>query len=593
MKRRVIALLAAVTMICASFTGCGNKNNKETADTSNTKTESQDKTTTTDSSDKQEDAAETTTVKEIKHFKQFTDRTGNELTSDNEIKKIIAEKIGADCEETWLVGQTAEEAIGLLIASGEYPDFLNYSADLYDAGALVPLEDYIEKYPNLKSLWSEAQYETLRKEDGHIYSIPQFDTINGESTSCRHGGEAFWIQTRVLKWDNYPVIESLDQLFDLLERYYAANPTMDDGTDIIPFGILAYDWTYFCLENPPQFLDGYPNNGRCIVIPETKQVVDYNTTDTAIRYFRKLNEEYKKGIVDQEFITMNKDQFEEKVSSGRVLCFVEQQWDIQTAWDTIKAQGMEDCQYVPLGITIDPGMSEAYGAQSEPAVLTGGISVTTSCKDVDGAMKFLNDLLDPEILRLRYWGVEGVDYCVGDDGIFYRTEEQRAQAVKQEYKDSHMCPYSYMPGYSNGYDFDGINAINPNNQPGEFFASLDKPIQECLEAYGAQTMLQMMDPVTIDTDKEPWYPMWSAVNDLPSGTKTDEIWSKMEACKQEWTPKLVVADDFDKAWADYMVAYEKTGKDDFFKSMQEIVYRRYEMVTGEDIRPEGYVVPEF
>ena len=56
----------------------------------------------------------------------------------------IAEKTGARVKETWLTGQSAQEAIGTLIAGGEYPDFIDGGdgcAQLYDAGALVALDD--------------------------------------------------------------------------------------------------------------------------------------------------------------------------------------------------------------------------------------------------------------------------------------------------------------------------------------------------------------------------------------------------------------------------------------------------------------------
>lgn len=76
-----------------------------------------------------------------------------------------------------------------------------------------------------------------------------------------------------------------------------ANPTMEDGTENIAYTILCEDWRYYCLENAPQFLDGYPNDGSVIVDPDELKVIDYNTTDTAKRYFQKLNEEYKKGYV--------------------------------------------------------------------------------------------------------------------------------------------------------------------------------------------------------------------------------------------------------------------------------------------------------
>lgn len=66
----------------------------------------------------------------VKEFTAFFDRQGIELTADNEIKKIIADKIGAQCKETWLTGQTAEEAVGMYIASGEYPDFMKLESSV-------------------------------------------------------------------------------------------------------------------------------------------------------------------------------------------------------------------------------------------------------------------------------------------------------------------------------------------------------------------------------------------------------------------------------------------------------------------------------
>ena len=47
--------------------------------------------------------------------------------------------------------------------------------------------------------------------------------------------QAFWIQARVLKWANYPEIKTLDQYFDLIEKYNEANPTMADGTETVSY----------------------------------------------------------------------------------------------------------------------------------------------------------------------------------------------------------------------------------------------------------------------------------------------------------------------------------------------------------------------
>lgn len=572
MKKKVFAVLMCIAMTASLFTGCGKSGSSNEALSNDAKTNGE--TSSGDSS----------VSKEIKEFTAFFDRQGIELNEDNKIKQIITDKIGAKCKETWLTGQTAEEAVGMLIASDEYPDFINWTPQLQDADALVAIDEYLDQYPNIKNFWNDVQWNSLKQEDGHIYSIPQFGNINEKLMDTTQGGEAFWVQTRVLKWAGYPKIESLDQLFNLLEDYYAANPTMEDGTPVIPFEILAYDWFYFCLENPPQFLDGWPNNGRCIVDPETYLVSDYNITPTAQRYFKKLNEEYKKGIVDPEFMTMNHDQFLEKISSGRVLCMVEQKWDFQTAEDSIKAQNLEGCTYVPLGITIEPGMNEMYYAANEATVLSGGLSITKSCKDVEGALQFVNDLLDPEIITLRTWGIEGEDYLIGDDGLYYRTQEMRDNAVKSEYKASHLCGYGYFPNYV-GMNPDGKNAMTPDTQPSEFFAGLKPEVQECLAAYGAETYVDLLDYNEIDGMEEPWYPIYSFVGEMTTETPGGLAWTKMEETKKQYLPQVVISDDFDTAWVDYMKAYNNCKPEDFLAEVQEAVYHRIELVQGKDVRP--------
>ena len=107
----------------------------------------------------------------IKTFTMFTAMPGSEINDDNEIMNIIAEKTGAKLKETWLTGQTDAEAIGTIIAGGEYPDFINGGdamMSLYDAGVLVPWDDYLEKYPNLKEMYTDEEWDNFRQDDGRF-----------------------------------------------------------------------------------------------------------------------------------------------------------------------------------------------------------------------------------------------------------------------------------------------------------------------------------------------------------------------------------------------------------------------------------------
>ena len=568
MKRRKITALFMTTALAVSVLGgCGGGGSDSDAGKGSV---------ANDSTETGGSAASSKGDGDVIEFTAFFAVPGAEKNDDNEIKEIIAEKTGAKVKETWLTGQTASEAVGTIVAGGEYPDFIDGGdamKTLYDAGALVAWDDYIDKYPNIKEYYSDEEWDKFRQDDGHIYWMNQFNNIYGEDKTTTHNDEAFWVQARVLEWADYPQIKTLDQYFDLLTSYAEANPTMEDGTKNIPYTILCEDWRYFCLENAPQFLDGYPNDGSVIVDPEGPTIVDYNTTDTAKRYFQKLNEEYHKGNVDPESFTQTYDEYIAKLSTGAVLGMCDQWWDFAfDVHDVFKQQGLDTigCNYVPLGLTIDEGMENQWHTTGGTLNVASGLGITTSCQDVDAAFQFVNDLLGQEVHDLRYWGVKGVDYEVDEEGMFYRTEDQRMNASDTAYKASHLCDYSYFPNWK-GSSRDGKNAMWPEEQTSEFLDSLAEPVAKCFEAYGVSTYPEMIG--SVDKTGE-WFPMYSFSNTMTTETPGGVAWTKMGEEKHEWLPKVVMADDFEDGWSQYMEVYNAANPQDFLSEMQAELDRR-------------------
>lgn len=511
---------------------------------------------------------------EIKKFTAFFDMTGEERDSNNDIKQKIAAITGAECDETWISGQSKENATNYFIANGDYPDFISGGQELYEAGALIPIDEYWKDYPNIYYYMSQNDWDRFRLADGHIYWIPQFGVGNEGDTETIHEGEAFWIQTRVLKWAGYPQIHTLDEYFNLIEQFAAANPAMENGSPNISFTILCDDWRYFCLENVPQFLDGYPNDGCCIVDPTTEQVLDYNTTPTAKQYFEKLNEEYKKGIVDPESFTSTYEEYLEKLSTGAVLGMVDQWWDfsydISAAYErqNLAKQG---CDYVPLPITISEDIQNQWHVKrSNELDASTGISITTSCQDVAGALQFINDLLDSKVQNLRYWGVEDVDYEVDKNGTFYMTKEQRKRQDNDDLQATHFCMYAYFPR-KEGITADGINAFSPEYQPDEFYAALPEDVRECFEAYGCHNYVDM-----IGSNEQPgeWYPMYSYSTQLTYSTEAGRVWKQIGEVKHLWLPQVVMAGDFEDTWESYMGSYEACNPQIFLEDVQKEVDRR-------------------
>ncbi|MCR5367185.1 putative aldouronate transport system substrate-binding protein [Eubacterium ruminantium] len=561
--RKVGALGLAMTFALASMGACGKKDDDKTTaagTSSNGSTEAPDK-------------------KEVVNWDMFIAMPGAEIDDGNEIQEIIAEKTGVKVKETWLTGQTAAEAVGTLIAGDDLPVFIDGGdgmAQLYDEECLIAWDDYLDKYPNLKGMYTDEEWNMFRQADGKIYWANIFQNTKNASKATTHNDEAFWVQCRVLEWAGYPKIETLDEYFDLLEKFAEANPKFE-GADVIPYTMLCDDWRYFCIENAPEFLDGYPNDGSVIVNqddPKNPKIVDYNTTPTAKRYFQKLNEEYHKGIIDKEFATRTYDEYIAALSTGSVLGMCDQWWDFAfTVNDVLKQQGLDEkgCNYVPLGLTIDKGMDNRWHTYGDTLNNSSGVGITKKCKDPDRAFAFLDQLLDEEIHNLRFWGVEGKDYLVDDNGLFYRTQEMRDNWSNSDFKAKHVCAYSYLPQYGGTSD-DGKNALRPEEQPSEFLDTLATPLRKCFEAYNVTTYPEMIGSVV--EENAPWFPMYSYSNAMTTATAGGTAFTRMGEVKHEHLPKVVMADDFEAAWDSYMKAYSKTKPEDFLAEMQEELDKR-------------------
>lgn len=507
---------------------------------------------------------------EIKEFTGFYCARNPGMAEDNEIQKIIAEKTGCILHEEWTEDQAdLDKIFSDMMISRKYPDFISPDGPncqrLIKENAFIPLDNYWDEYPNLKALYTDAQWDTLRAEDGHIYFIPLFSSVHLKDTGTIHDGEAFWIQLKVLEWAHYPQLKTLDDYFGLIESYIEANPTDENGEPYIGYEIQANDTRFFALDNPPMFLDGHPNDGCCFVDPETLEAKDYNLLPTAKMWFRKLNEEYKKGIIDPECFVMSTADYYDKLLTGRVLGMVDQHWNFGSSERQLPAE----CRYIPFGLTADGELEEHYHDRTAFNASTG-VGVSTSCADPDGAVKFMSSLIEPEILNLRFWGVEGVDYFVNQDGFFDQTKEQYDRWRDTEYISKHCCEYSYMPRIL-GMAPDGKNAYTSNNQPNIFYDHLDPKIRECFDAYGVQTYTDFLNPAP---ENPAWYPMWSFESSVTEATEYGKVMKQINTVKHKYMPLMVMSDDFEKSWEEYKTEYQKVNPQIYFNELTAEVHRR-------------------
>lgn len=486
----------------------------------------------------------------------FISDPGQAPTPDNKIYKKIKEELGVSINWEFLVGDKNQK-VGVLIAGGEYPDVITMSSDIVSkfvgAGALVPLEDIIAKdAPNLQKHYEPFKNKVKDVTDGHFYVMPDYGVFYNKFSVNVNEGPAFFMQKAVLKDAGYPKVKTLDQYFDIIEKYKAKNPKID-GQPTIGFEVLSEGWRDFCLKNPPQHLIGHPNDGGVVVDDKTNTAEFFWDKDYAKRYYKKLNEVNAKGLLDPESFTMNYDQYIAKLSSGRVLGMFDQHWNFNNAELTLKTQKKFERTYAPLPLVFDEGTKDYYMDRPVLNVNTG-YAITKSAKDPARIVKFFDALLTEKWQKILGWGIEGEDYMVDDKGSFYMTPEQRVNYNDQTWRLANQAQTLWYYGPKMEGSFADGNATGPGGQPKEYYDALDQYDKDFLKAYGYD---QQSDFFSAPAENRISYPAWQI--DLVDGSPASMANTKIGDIGTKFLPKAILAkpDKFDSVWDDYVKQLHK------------------------------------
>jgi putative aldouronate transport system substrate-binding protein len=472
--------------------------------------------------------------------------------ADNKLTKLLKDKLGVTLKYELVSGDNADQKIGVMLAGGDYPDLIG-TGDLkkrfIEGGAITKLDDMLAtgKYPNVedyvKPYIKQMSYSGDAIDKG-LYILPAFNRFYGDITGGSYYGPAFWIQKRVLEDAGYPDLSNmtLDKYFELIENYKAKHP-QTDGAPTIGYEAPAPTGAEWILTNPPALLAGSPNNGGVIVDANNHAEIFANK-DVAKNWFQKLNDEYNKGVVDPETFTLTNDQFQAKLATGAVLGMHNQGWQFGTATASLQSAKKDEYTYVPVMPVYDG--ATPYYADRAVMNINQGFGVSTTSKQPEKALKFLDIMLSEPWQKVLSWGIEGEDYEVGDDGMFTRTAEQRANSKDLTWKSKNklMALNSQIPKH-NGTFSDG-NAFSPDDQPTEFYATLSDYDKKFMQKYGTKTW---MDFVNKAPENPKYYPAWN----IGLSDAAQQANQQMTDAAVQNLPKIVAGKtaDFGKNWQAY------------------------------------------
>ncbi|MDX8044565.1 ABC transporter substrate-binding protein [Gracilibacillus sp. S3-1-1] len=533
MKRKLsILLLSLLFMLAVSVLVACNADSTSDTDTSNEGEESED------TNDTSGDEPLTLT---------FFSADGEEKSFDDPVAQKITEETGIKLEIDYPVGGN-DEAIPLMIASGDYPDLIYAKGDigkLIEAGGVIKLDDLIEeKGDNLKAMYGE-QIDRLRNsvDDPSIYTV---GTYGVENAYWETSG-TFQIQLDVLRELGYPEITSLEEYEDAITEYYEKYPEID-GQPTIPLSLLGSDWRWLItVGNPAGFAAGLTDDGQWAVDDETGETTYKFLLPEMKEYFKWLNGLNDKGLLDPESFTQTHDTYISKLSSGRVLSIADQDWNIGDADAALVSSGNEWKTYAPLAVTLGDEY-ESQGLKDYGFAGGWGIAISATSERQEEAFEFLDWMASEEAQILVNWGIEGENYDVVDGKRVMKEEDRERMNTDSDYpKETGVGYYVYpYPQWGNGaLDSDG-QPITPDSEQ-DIIENFNDAEKEVLAEYGMDNWIE-------------WFPSTDSLGvsnhgtvanySIESGSDLEIIQQKADDLTEQRITQTVLGspDDFDEAW---------------------------------------------
>lgn len=574
-KRKIGAVLLAVTMLAGILGGCGDKSTTSPADT--------DTGNTVTTSVTAEGAGDTDNAPsnngEVVELTFFNADGNQEDPWTDPVAQAITEKTGVKLKTTYPIGGNDQsEAVALMIAEQKYPDLIfakGSTNNLIEADALIDMSDLIEEYgPNIKKLYGD-EFGKLRQsaDDPAIYQLSAYAVGGEKYKDC---GSA-QIQWDVIKANDYKIPETLDEFETMIKEYIASSPKTEDGLDRIGITLSTADWHWMItLGNPAGAIaDGAPDNGQWIV-DENNQAMYKFRSEKEREYFRWLCRMYNEGILDPEFATQTHEDYIAKIASGRVVALFDKDWDYQDGEKVLKADGKLGATYCGLPLTMDKDTKSPVLMYQ--GLTTGtGIAISSSCADPVKAIQYIDFLCSDEGQVLTHWGVEDVNYFIDESGHRFRTDEEieASQNDKDYQKNTGVGFHNYpFPSYGDGIT-DPTGSTYTTTSKSSVIGEYNEEERAAVEKWGVELLVDVF-PQADEFEVPPYPPLWA----LAKPTEFDEIGNQLDEVAWSKLIECVIGSeaDFDDTYDAMIAELEATGMSDAEAMLNEIIAEKVALI---------------
>ncbi len=360
----------------------------------------------------------------------FVTRALGDTLEDNRVVEILEEMF--NCDITWETLPSADynQAVATLIASGDYPDMLEFWCNdyvgeieaLYEEETIIGLNDLLETYG--ENILAARPYEAnwLHMEDGEVASIPSRFVDQPETTFTIRQD---WLDNLGLK---YPT--NLEELKEVARAFTYDDPDGNGVDDTIG-------------------LAGTPNTNKwwtssfAVAMGAYGETFGWEKTESgnwepwqiregtmkAIQWYREC---YQEGLVEADFVTMTRDQYLERKNLGNY--GVEYWWvthlsDTSSWWSAFTAANPNAKTSILAPVSAE-GYEGAFPFTNSLECGKGAsLLLFSECEHPERVMAIINYLASDEGADLAAFGPEGEAWEMVD-GKF--VQKEMTDAEKQQ-----------------------------------------------------------------------------------------------------------------------------------------------------------------
>ncbi len=423
MKKRIVSLLIALTMLSAMLAGCGGGGTSDQGAASASQpqetaqsapTQAPDPASTPDEASTPDDSsAETTSDRPEVTYPLVEEETTltywqswppflSEISepSDAAMFEKLAEVTGVKLEISAVSTETAADDFMLRCASGDLTDMVQNATIQYTGGGAKAIEDDV--IMDLLPLIDEysVNYYNIINSDPNIYKNlvndeGQVPALIGMYTDYYYTDQGFWIRQDILDKTGLSIPKTVPELDAVLDAF--KNLGLTDSLVVLSEG--KCDLLEVAYGANDRLVDGKIQPGAL--------------TDNYRDYLKKLHEYYQKGYISVDFVTYNESDTkppQDVVFNDMGGIFKE---DVAAIAGYLNSTNTPGFDLQPMGqIRLNEGDRLDTGFIGVKAADKFSLSISTQCSDPKLAIQYMDYLFSEEGHMLANYGIEGQTYTM-------------------------------------------------------------------------------------------------------------------------------------------------------------------------------------